>query len=97
MKITFHNLFLEQPWFDHFSLVHFNTGLLFYCIFDTIFKLNPKTNLIVCLIIHTLYELKDFLETYEIINLKENGFFRIFTGSPPNTLGNSIGDTIVFM
>ena len=97
MKITFHNLFKEQSWFDEFSIVHFNTGLLFYGVFDTIFNLSPRTNLILCLVIHTLYELKDFLETYEIINFKKNGFFRIFTGSPPNTLGNSIGDTIVFM
>ena len=93
MKLTFKNL-LYGNIFDKYSIVHIISGI-YISLF--LYLTKNKNIFLVGLIIHTLYELKDFLITYEIINYKHNKFFNMIWATPNNYFLNSIGDTILFI
>jgi hypothetical protein len=96
MKLNKENL-LKGPLFDKFLITHIYSGIVTFGILSK-FNLSNKQKIIIGLIIHTIYEIKDFLTNYNLIN---NTFIyknlRFLFGSPPNTLINSIGDTIGFV
>jgi hypothetical protein len=93
MKLNKENL-LKGPLIDKFIITHIYIGILLFGILSK-FNLSTKNKIIIGLIIHTIYELKDFITNYELINneyIYKN--FKFLFGSPPNTLINSIGDTL---
>ena len=63
------------PW----SLVHLFAGMVLYFFFNIYFK--PKISLILSLVIHTIYEIRDYYKTYHLKKAK-------------NSLFNSVGDTV---
>ena len=75
-----------------FSLVHLITSAtLFYII--RLYTSNTAYIVIIVLIIHTIYELKDYYTTYiNKIEIKNPNYFASFFSN--NTIENSIGDTI---
>lgn len=82
---------LKGPLFDKFTYTH-----IFVCIsiYHFLFKFKIKNPFLIGLIIHTIYEVKDFLNTY-VIPYKKKKLFITFFGTPlNNTFLNSIGDTI---
>lgn len=75
-----------------FSLVHlFTSATLFYII--RLYTSNTAYIVIIVLIIHTIYEFKDYYTTYiNKIEIKTPNYFACFFKD--NTIENSIGDTI---
>ena len=74
-----HKSALFTPW----SLVHVWSSITLYLLFNI--YVSNKLSLILTLIIHTLYEYRDFTSTYNI---------KLSMESSHNSLFNSVGDTI---
>jgi len=76
----------KQALFTPWSLVHFTSGWIGYIILKTLRPDCDNIRLaIIWLLIHTVYEMKDYTNTY-VMNI-----------SKANTFINSVGDTISTM
>jgi hypothetical protein len=98
--------------FDIYTVLHFCVGAIFYYVFAYFF---PKTGVIfrlmLLLVFHTIYELKDYCLNYKIIyqdplnilktqrerDVVHRAVFKYFLGTKKNTFVNSVGDTIGFL
>lgn len=86
----------NPKFYDIYFFNHLITGIFAYILFHNILKYSVFKSFIIWIVIHTLYEIKDYYHTYIIkynirpnrIN-KLNGFFH-----SDNSFINSIGDTL---
>ncbi len=89
---TYHKpKFLDIYFYNHLII-----GTLAYFVLHKMFKFSINKSLIIWIIVHTIYEIKDFYSTYikkykvrPTRDNKLNGFFH-----SDNSFINSIGDTI---
>ena len=81
------NSVLFTPW----SLIHFLFGYIGIN-YVNYFKINKYLGIVILLIIHTIYEIKDWYFSY-IYKDAQNAFTK---WSSDNSLYNCFGDTIVF-
>jgi hypothetical protein len=79
---------LFTPW----SLIHMLCGSVFMANFNY-FNINKVNSILILLIFHTLYEVKDYYYSH-IYEDEHNIFTKWFTN---NSSFNSIGDTIAFI
>jgi len=108
----------EMYFYSIWSWTHLLFGFSFFIFMYKYLKLPSITILIILLVIHTIYEYKDYHITYNVynkdinkinngrtqlrkaVNEKKNILGLPPTGEfhmPPQSLSNSVGDTIFFM
>lgn len=81
----------ETPIFtDIYSLMHFQSGVFFYVLLFIYFNFSLQKSFILWIIIHTIYEIKDYIGSYHI-NVKNEVLMEMIGG---NSLYNSVGDTL---
>ena len=91
-----------------YSLTHFGMGIVYQIVLHRVCGLSPWVAAFVALVWHTVYEAKDYYLTYAVYEndavrmraardvVRRWGRGLLVDSLPPNSLANSVGDTVFF-